>query len=227
MGSSDHVFFSSLIQFNRNSMWSLDFPPPPPPFTSLGCEMPWWSTDKRTPPPVFTLKAAHRDEYAFTESQHSSLDLFCRETPLRSVCSSALMGPSGRTDWSGGFDRKSDFDIVREPVACLGRHGLYSCEVVFADFNQEHFAGDAANNQFPVLVCGSSLSESRIPACQFCRGSFFLDLHSFGLSSVADFRVATCTVTDSSMSEPFAAHCAVSLNSTCTIVRFFGHSCQE
>ena len=41
----------------------------------------------------FQSKAAHRDEYAFTESQHSSLDLFYRETPLRSVCSSALMVP--------------------------------------------------------------------------------------------------------------------------------------
>ena len=66
------------------------------------------------------------------------------------------MGPSGRIDLLGGFDRKLAFDIVRELVACLGQHRLYNCEVVFADFRQEHFAGDAANNQFSVLVYGEA-----------------------------------------------------------------------
>ena len=32
--------------------------------------------------------------------------------------------------------------IVREPIAFLG------CEVVFADFSQEQFAGDETNKQF-------------------------------------------------------------------------------
>ena len=168
MGSSNLVFFSPLVQFNilvaRNSMWSLDLRSP-----RSGAKCRGGARQER-----FQSKAAQRDEYAFTESQHSSLDLFYPETPLRSGCSSAWMGPSGRTDWLGGIDHKSAFDFVREPVACLGRHGLYNCEVVFADFRQEHFAGDAANDQFLVLVCGSSLSESRIPACQFGRGSFSL-----------------------------------------------------
>ena len=140
MGSPNHVFFSSLIQLNihvaRNSMWLLDvFSPRSDPRCRSGARQ-----------ERFQSKAAHRDEYAFTEGQHSSLDLFYRETPLRSVCSSALMGPSGRIDLLGGFDRKLAFDIVRELVACLGQHRLYNCEVVFADFRQEHFAGDAANN---------------------------------------------------------------------------------
>ena len=50
----------------------------------------------------FQSKTTHRDEYAFTRSQHgfslsrwnTFLLLFCRETPLRSVCSSALMDPA-------------------------------------------------------------------------------------------------------------------------------------
>ena len=49
----------------------------------------------------------------------------------------------------------------------------------------------------------------------------------FHLWVVSDVRVATCTVTDSSMSRAFAAHCAVPLNLTCTIVRVFGRSRQE
>ena len=51
---------------------------------------------------VFNRKQRLRDEYAFTRSQHwfslsrwsICLDLFCRDTPLRSVCSSALMDPA-------------------------------------------------------------------------------------------------------------------------------------
>ena len=140
MGSPNHVFFSSLIQLNihvaRNWMWSLDLRSP-----RSGAKSRGGARQER-----LQSKAAHRDEYAFTESQQSSLDLFYRETPLRSVCSSALMGPSGRIDWLGGIDRKLAFDIVREPIACLGQHRLYNCEVVFADFRQEHFAGDVANN---------------------------------------------------------------------------------
>ena len=64
-----------------------------------------WSLDLRSPRSVpkcrggarqdrFQSKAAHREEYAFTESQHSSLDLFYHETPLRSVCSISLMDPA-------------------------------------------------------------------------------------------------------------------------------------
>ena len=150
MGSSNHVLCSSRIQLNihvaRNSMWSLDLRSP-----RSGAKCRGGARQER-----LQSKTKHRDENAFTESQHSSLDLFYRATPLPSVCSSALMSPSGRIDWLGGIGRKSAFDIVREPIACLGQHRLYNCEVVFADFRREHFAGDAANNQFPVLVCGEA-----------------------------------------------------------------------
>ena len=65
---------------------------------------------------------------------------------------SALMDPQRRLDWLGGKDRRLGFDSVRKPIACLGWHSLYTCEVVLA----EHFAGDETNKQLLVLVCGEA-----------------------------------------------------------------------